>query len=274
MLREDAATTALTLKVDVRERVVTLVGTVDGHEDAEAAETVVWHVPGVVDVHDEIKSCSSARERREKPERGVRPRFIADGGRPQTRLRGDLGVCRPVPRISPLRLAQLEPCEPRRSWPRYSVSKCSVPERRAYPMAMTANGNSRISDDEVALVAALLLVGDGIDPTELAARFKSMSMTVGHQSGAAAVLTSLATLGLVRISRHGDDAHYVRTALGQQHARATLAGEPELTGGLAMLERLRTDLLSAVAHELRTPLTALERRSASCWTPIWTPNPR
>jgi signal transduction histidine kinase len=45
--------------------------------------------------------------------------------------------------------------------------------------------------------------------------------------------------------------------LGQQHTQATLAGQPELAGGLRELERLRTDLLSTVAHEVRTPLTAV-----------------
>jgi signal transduction histidine kinase len=44
---------------------------------------------------------------------------------------------------------------------------------------------------------------------------------------------------------------------GEQHVRATLAGQPELALGLAGLEQLRTDLLSTVAHELRTPLTAV-----------------
>ena len=62
-LREDAPTTAVTLTVEVRERVVTLVGTVDGLEDAETAETVVWAVPGVVGVHDEIATRPLVRER-------------------------------------------------------------------------------------------------------------------------------------------------------------------------------------------------------------------
>jgi osmotically-inducible protein OsmY len=36
---------------------------VDGLEDAEAAETVVWAVPGVLDVHDEIAIRPLVRER-------------------------------------------------------------------------------------------------------------------------------------------------------------------------------------------------------------------
>ena len=51
-LREDASTTALELTVEVHEGVATLLGTVAGPEDADAAETVVARVPGVVDVVD------------------------------------------------------------------------------------------------------------------------------------------------------------------------------------------------------------------------------
>ena len=51
-LREDASTTALELTVEVHEGVATLLGTVAGPEDADAAETVVARVPGVMDVVD------------------------------------------------------------------------------------------------------------------------------------------------------------------------------------------------------------------------------
>lgn len=107
------------------------------------------------------------------------------------------------------------------------------------------------------LVTALLLVGDGVSPSELAPRFAAMSPPGNDEAGAAALLGRLTDLGLVRMTRQDDERHYVLTVLGQRHAEATLAGQPELTGGLAALERLRTDLLSTVAHELRTPLTAV-----------------
>jgi len=51
-LREDASTTALDLTVEVHDGVVMLLGNVPGPEDAEAAETVAAHVPGVQDVVD------------------------------------------------------------------------------------------------------------------------------------------------------------------------------------------------------------------------------
>jgi osmotically-inducible protein OsmY len=57
-LREDSATTALELTVEVKEGVVTLLGTVAGPEDADAAETVVAHVPGVVDIVDLLENLA------------------------------------------------------------------------------------------------------------------------------------------------------------------------------------------------------------------------
>jgi signal transduction histidine kinase len=122
---------------------------------------------------------------------------------------------------------------------------------------VTSTGGMRVPQDEVPLVAALLLVGDGASPGELAARFSALYPAAQERAGAAALLGRLAELGLVRIARQDGEAHYVLTVLGEQHAQATLAGQPELAGGLAALEQLRTDLLSTVAHELRTPLTAV-----------------
>jgi signal transduction histidine kinase len=138
---------------------------------------------------------------------------------------------------------------------------------------MTANSDSRVTEDDVARVAALLFIGDGTNACELAARFASMCQTVGQQAGSAALLGQLTDLGLVRISRHGDSARYFLTPLGQQHARATLAGQPELTGGLGALERLRTDVLSTVAHEVRTPLTALRTSIGVLLDPNLDPEP-
>jgi signal transduction histidine kinase len=105
--------------------------------------------------------------------------------------------------------------------------------------------------------AALILVGDGATPDQLAERFHALE-AVGRPDGAAVLLARLARLGLVRVaSGEGGRASYVLTPLGQQYAGGTLGGQPEVTAQLEALERLRTDLLSTIAHELRTPLTAV-----------------
>jgi two-component system sensor histidine kinase ResE len=109
----------------------------------------------------------------------------------------------------------------------------------------------------VPAVAALLLVDNGVSPTELAARFSALCRRGQERSGAAQLLGRLAELGLVRMTRQDREPYYVLTVLGEQHVKATLAGQPELAGGLSALEQLRTDLLSTDAHEFRTPLTAV-----------------
>jgi osmotically-inducible protein OsmY len=53
-LREDAATTALNIEVEVWDRVAHLRGVVAGPEDAEAAEEVAARVPGVGEVADDL----------------------------------------------------------------------------------------------------------------------------------------------------------------------------------------------------------------------------
>src|SRR5688572_28494653 len=105
--------------------------------------------------------------------------------------------------------------------------------------------------------AALILVGEGATPDQLAERFRALE-AVGRADGATALLARLARLGLVRVaSGEGDRASYVLTPLGQQYADGALGAQPEVEAQLEALERLRTDLLSTIAHELRTPLTAV-----------------
>jgi osmotically-inducible protein OsmY len=53
-LREDAATTALNIDVEVWDRVAHLRGVVAGPEDAEAAEAVAARVPGLAEVADDL----------------------------------------------------------------------------------------------------------------------------------------------------------------------------------------------------------------------------
>ena len=122
---------------------------------------------------------------------------------------------------------------------------------------VTATSGASVPRGEVPVVAALLLVQNGVSPTELAARFATVCQAGQEPAGAAMLLRRLAELGLVRMTRQDREPHYVLTVLGQQHAHATVVGQPELAGGLATLEQLRTDLLSTVAHELRTPLTSV-----------------
>ena len=105
--------------------------------------------------------------------------------------------------------------------------------------------------------AALILVGDGATPDELAERFHVLE-AAGRPDGAALLLARLARLGLVRVATGaGDRASYVLTPLGRQYAGSALGGQAEVEAQLEALERLRTDLLSTIAHELRTPLTAV-----------------
>jgi signal transduction histidine kinase len=105
--------------------------------------------------------------------------------------------------------------------------------------------------------AALILVGDGATPDQLAARFHTLE-AAGRPEGAAGLLARLARLGLVRVaSGEGDRASYALTPLGQQYAGSALGRQPEVEAQLEALERIRTDLLSTIAHELRTPLTAV-----------------
>lgn len=59
-LREDAATTALNIDVEVWDGVAHLRGMVAGPEDAEAAEAVAARVPGLAEVADDLGIESSA----------------------------------------------------------------------------------------------------------------------------------------------------------------------------------------------------------------------
>jgi signal transduction histidine kinase len=71
-----------------------------------------------------------------------------------------------------------------------------------------------------------------------------------------ALLTRLAELGLVRVSRSdAEGPTYVATTLGKRVIDAGLTGATAVS--LHELEALRTDLVSTIAHELRTPLTAV-----------------
>ena len=107
------------------------------------------------------------------------------------------------------------------------------------------------------IAAGLSLIGEGATATDLAERFMLFD-AVKSAEGAAALLTRLASLGLVTVaSGAGDQVRYVLTSLGQQCAGQAVGSQSALTTQLGELERLRTDLLATIAHELRTPLTAV-----------------
>jgi signal transduction histidine kinase len=122
---------------------------------------------------------------------------------------------------------------------------------------MVPSSGSTTPSPHVLDTAALMLLGDGATPDQLAECFGVLE-TVSRPDGAAALLARLASFGLVRVAAvDGGRARYVLTALGQQYANGALGGQAEVEAQLSALERLRTDLLSTIAHELRTPLTAV-----------------
>ena len=121
------------------------------------------------------------------------------------------------------------------------------------------------------LGAALALVPPSATDAELAARFAGLGATVPRDA-AMTLLTELAELGLVRVSRREDaTARYVVTSLGTRSIDAGIHAEAAIP--LAELERLRTDLLSTIAHELRTPLTSIRTSVGLLLDPASQPTP-
>lgn len=103
--------------------------------------------------------------------------------------------------------------------------------------------------------AALPLLDDGADATDLAGRFAAAGALVEADT-VERVLDELADLGLARVARGAGRARvFVATSLGLR-ADGPL-GDHGSAMALRDLEEMRTDLLSTIAHELRTPLTAV-----------------
>jgi signal transduction histidine kinase len=118
-----------------------------------------------------------------------------------------------------------------------------------YPAAASPTGATPNRDRDRHAAAALAVIGDGATAAELAGRLAAIDED--------AAIARLAELGLVRVAAgEGVDRRYVLTQLGRRQTEASLAG-PGVSAALAELERLRSDLLSAIAHELRTSLTAV-----------------
>jgi two-component system sensor histidine kinase MtrB len=104
--------------------------------------------------------------------------------------------------------------------------------------------------------AALALIGGGVTPADLEARFRASGALV-EESAARTLLDELRDLGLVRAVPGDGPTTYFLTPLGDR-----LLGQSFSVGGepvelLAEIEEMRTELLSTIAHELRTPLTAV-----------------
>jgi signal transduction histidine kinase len=115
-------------------------------------------------------------------------------------------------------------------------------------MTSTGSGSSPLA------VAALTLVERGATVADLERRFSDGGAEL-RPGVAAALLTELESLGLVRLSRGSPVREYALSSLGRrlvQHGNWTDAAEP-----MKDLERLRTDFLSIIAHELRTPITVM-----------------
>jgi signal transduction histidine kinase len=104
--------------------------------------------------------------------------------------------------------------------------------------------------------AALALVGDGIDPQDLAERFAANDATV-NPDAAKARLDELSDLGLTRAVPTDTGTRYHVTPLGKRMLAMSFAAQPGSVELLAEIEAMRTELLSTIAHELRTPLTAV-----------------
>ncbi len=102
---------------------------------------------------------------------------------------------------------------------------------------------------------ALRLVADGRTVGGLVDAFGAAGATI-TPTVAADLLGELSSLGLVRVGGGTTEGpRYVATTLGLQVLEVGVADAA--AGSRAVLEELRTDLLSTIAHELRTPLTAI-----------------
>jgi signal transduction histidine kinase len=104
--------------------------------------------------------------------------------------------------------------------------------------------------------AALALIGGGVTPADLAARFRANKAVV-EEAAARHLLDELRDLGLVRAVPGDGATKSFLTPLGDRLLGQSFSAHREHVDLLAEIEEMRTDLLSTIAHELRTPLTAV-----------------
>lgn len=106
------------------------------------------------------------------------------------------------------------------------------------------------------LACVMATVNASATPAQLSERFAAMGVQVDGVQ-AFALMGRLTELGMLRVASVVDGvSRYVPTVIGLRWPQ-TLGGDDRLEAELADLERIRTQLIGAVAHELRTPLTAI-----------------
>jgi signal transduction histidine kinase len=106
------------------------------------------------------------------------------------------------------------------------------------------------------LACVMAAVGASATPAELRDRLAAMGLSL-DAGKELALMRQLAELGMLRVaSVVGEVPKYVPTVIGDRWPQS-LGGDGRLEAELADLERIRTQLIGAVAHELRTPLTAI-----------------
>jgi signal transduction histidine kinase len=129
-------------------------------------------------------------------------------------------------------------------------------------MTSTAGGSPLV-------VAALAFIGRGATTTDLEQRFAEGGADL-RPGEAERLLTELASLGLIRVSRGSPIRQYVLSSLGHKLVDNDLWRDASVP--LKDLERLRTDLLSTIAHELRTPLTVVRTSTGLLLDPSSNPS--
>jgi two-component system sensor histidine kinase MtrB len=119
--------------------------------------------------------------------------------------------------------------------------------------------------------AALALIGGGVTPADLAARFRA-SKAVVEEAAARHLLDELRDLGLVRAVPGDGATKSFLTPLWDRLLGQSFSAHREHVDLLAEIEEMRTDLLSTIAHELRTPLTAVRTSVGLLLDPAVEPN--
>ncbi|HYH94218.1 MAG TPA: histidine kinase dimerization/phospho-acceptor domain-containing protein, partial [Candidatus Saccharimonadales bacterium] len=119
-------------------------------------------------------------------------------------------------------------------------------------------------------VAALALLGPGATAADLGRRFSERGAEISPRV-VEDLLTELASLGLVRVSRGSPEREYVLSSLGR---RVDQRGNwTDASVQMIDLERMRTDFLSIIAHELRTPITVMRTLTGLLLDPASDPSP-
>ena len=125
---------------------------------------------------------------------------------------------------------------------------------------------------DLLVLPVVALLDEPLDATAVSKAMSGhgMRLSVGRS---AELLDRAAALGMARIAAREDGtARFVATALGRRSTAALLTNDPDLSIGLAELERLRSELLATIGHDLRTPLTAIRTSAGLLLDPGLTPS--